>query len=220
MRWKDPKIDLREIHEPAEVGQDGRLISRLRDVYNFTMRESPFEHVCIKDTDVLWVNRDFYEIIQRIIELNPEYGIITCVTNCIDCEDQHAPELETFLRNKRKKNLGTATIDDYCYYSRWLFQKRKFQTRLVTKRKIGGFVMVTRKSVWRDVGEFPTGKDGQWGIDQQYCKNVREAGYPVLVATGLFAYHMRNRKHPSVFPKGITAYELSRQKKGKNPWQT
>ena len=186
MSWLEPKIDCRWPHEPG---------GRLGEDCNRIMAESPYDWVLIVDSDVLMINRAWYEIVQQAIRDHPHTGIFTCWCNNIGNKHQQhpdAPPATCFLEHQK--------------FAEYLWATHQYNVTSVP-RSICGFFMVIQKAAWEKAGGFPG--VGQFLEDNDFSKAVLRAGYPIHRLDGVYAYHIRDRKVGSWVPGVKTSYELA-----------
>jgi len=159
------------------------------------MAESPYDWVLIVDSDVLMINRAWYEIVQQAIRDHPHTGIFTCWCNNIGNKHQQhpdAPPSTCFLEHQK--------------FAEYLWATHQYNVTSVP-RSICGFFMVIQKAAWEKAGGFPG--VGQFLEDNDFSKAVLRAGYPIHRLDGVYAYHIRDRKVGSWVPGVKTSYELA-----------
>ena len=144
---------------------------------NQIMESAPCEWVVFHDHDIYWANRNWYNIIQESIELIPDAGLFTCVTNRIG--------------NSEQKVATDKANNDIKYHMQLALEIEKREPRLIDltdHRKISGLVMVTNKTAWKASGGFRE-RSGYIGVDNCYHGRIRKAGYKIYLMNNLYVYH-------------------------------
>ena len=138
--------------------------------------------VCFLDHDAMFTTHNWYkmleQVVSRIEEVNLSIGLLTGVTNRIGNDEQIIFE----------KTSPEAQNHDM-YFHRKIGYERMLKHgiyRREAKIVISGIVMLTSKKVWSECGGF---KDGFLGVDNDYDKKVRSAGYKTVILDGLYLYH-------------------------------
>lgn len=130
---------------------------------------------CFIDHDAMFTTPDWYKQVENIIAANPEYGLLTAVTNRIGNPQQKIAKLDDthdILYHREvgtRAKLGGTTVMD-----------------VTTTHCISGVVMIVKKSVWKTAGGF---QSGFLGVDNDFHKRVAKAGHKIGVCRGLYVYH-------------------------------
>jgi hypothetical protein len=137
----------------------------------------------IIDYDMMWTTTKWYDQILGIFNQNPNAGLVTVVTNRIGNFDQ--------LANGIDENHPLTRSHD-------IAEHRKFGDALALQQgtsvidttnsyyQISGLVIAVPKKVWHKA-PFPEG--GMFGMDNEYHRRVRDQGFNVLIASGVYCYH-------------------------------
>ena len=150
--------------------------------YNEAMTTYVKDWVLFIDHDLLLINPHWYDICMAAINsVGHDAGWITCYTNRIGCKYQIAPSID------RKNN-------DVLYhrkYAKDLYIKNRGSLKDVTDAKgcrFSGFFMLTHKKAWEAAGKFNE-RCGLFGVDVQYCSNLKTKGYRLYIMQDLYVYH-------------------------------
>lgn len=129
------------------------------------------------DHDAMFVQRDWYKNVKRVIEENPEYGFFTCFTNRIGCPWQLVPDIDRDNHDLRyHKEIGKA-----------LEQITEEEVIDVTKASpLSGVVMIVQKKVWKKIGG---AKDGFLSVDNSLHYRCTQNGVKVGAIRSLYVYH-------------------------------
>lgn len=124
----------------------------------------------------MFLTPGYGHMIQRVIEENPDAGLITCVTNRVGAQSQlDDPGVMATDRLLELRALALA---------RW----RTYGTAVSRIRvPASGFFFLFRRAVWKLVGGFK-GR-GLLDVDWQFSRDIEEAGLPLLRMEGLFVVH-------------------------------
>lgn len=199
MEFEEPKIDIRPPQEPG-----GNLWKEYKRIFN----ESNYKWILFMDTDVLLLNRNYYTILQRVINNKPNTGLFTCTTNDIGCDYQRVDEMSR--EDSIKKHLE---------YSRKRYEKYRESLIDLTfeKRSVSGFFMLINKEAWFSI-EDPIPEE-LFGLDVFITHSIRKKGWPIYLIPGLYCYHMyiRDKVYGSLISEEKTSVELweEREKKRK-----
>ena len=139
---------------------------------NEIMENSPCEWVMFQDHDIYLANPNWYEIIAKHIEANPEAGLFTCVTNRIGNGEQKV------FRDQ----------DEHDMRIHWRFAEAQMDQPVVeANRPISGLIMLTSKTAWEKANGFR--EKGIIGVDNHYYGAIKRAGYKVYIMKNLYVYH-------------------------------
>jgi GT2 family glycosyltransferase len=134
-------------------------------------------HVVLLNSDTLlapgWLNH-----LELALTSGEEWGAAGPVTNCAS-GTQELPNL----------SLGSPAQAAEFAGLRWA----QYGPSMRETRRLAGFCLMLRDSVWQRVGDFDT----RFGIgnyeDDDYCTRIRQLGYRLGVAEGCFVYHFGGR---------------------------
>jgi glycosyltransferase involved in cell wall biosynthesis len=141
--------------------------------------------VCFLDHDVLQLNPSWYHICLSAIErVGHRAGWITGKTNAIACTSQ--------LCSDAPKNDD---IIEHMKYAKTLHDKHGHNIKLIDPETMGipfsGFMILTHKKAWEDVGGF---KKGFLGVDNYYFNDLIDKDYRAYVMPGVYMYHTYHQK--------------------------
>jgi len=159
---------------------------------NTLIENAPCEWVVIHDHDIFWSNPRWYEIIVENIKNAPNAGLLTCVTNRVGNAQQVVSKVD------RKSN-------DLFYHWEIAREVENRESPTIAKRLISGLVMVTSKTVHKEVGGFKV-DGGILGRDTVYHGKVKAAGFEVYIMNNLYVYHKYRNWQPLVGNKSIAAW--------------
>lgn len=157
------------------------LNRELGDAYN-KIFETVDDWVLIIDHDVLLLNPNWCAMcIDTIAKVGHDAGWITCRTNT-GRPEQKIPS----------KNDLHYKLDYHLALSKYIYDRKKGSITDITNTcsALAGFFILTRKKVWEAAGGF---KKGFLGVDFDYCRKVKNAGYRLYVMEDLYVYHFYNR---------------------------
>jgi len=153
------------------------------DEYNRYMEQSE-DWVCFIDSDAMFIHPKWHTILLRAIKnLGKKAGFITCMTNrvghlsCIpsDCPQDHDIEKHTkYAIENEKKN-----------------REVYFNTKDLNP--LSGHVILTHREAWEKSGRFRTANKGFLGVDNNYYRDVRKAGYETYIMKDMYVYHRYTR---------------------------
>lgn len=147
--------------------------------YNARIADLPNDcYVLILDGDTCFLTSDWGNRIHDIIEANPDYDIIGCMTNRIGLPDLLVPGM--FDESDIGKHIDKAN--------------ELTGTEIKPFNCIGGFFMLFKKSIWEKV-KF---KENTILFDKFFCIDAYSMGYKIGVATGFYILHLYryNQKDP------------------------
>ena len=159
--------------------------------YNNRISELPKNcYVVLRDCDTMFLNSDIGHRIEAIILANPEYQLITCMTNRIGlpylCVDNMFDEPDI------QKHLDLAqTING---------------TNVYPCLVAPGMLMIFHKSVWEKVKFI----ENSIYFDRQFSQDVLDKGMSIGVATGLYLFHLYRFGKEN--PRNYTEHLLNLQK--------
>lgn len=129
------------------------------------------------DHDALFVQRDWYLYLRRIIKDNSQYDLFTCSTNRIGCPWQRIQGIDYDNHDIRyHKEIGRQLLE------------KDLNIIDVTSAsvKLSGVVMISNKKSWDKVGG---AKDGFLGVDNNLHDKYREKDMKVGFIPSLYVYH-------------------------------
>lgn len=154
--------------------------------YNRAMKEAKVDWVLLIDHDVfLACNPYWFSICATAIDKAEKIGNIGMITAVTSGKKNH-PQLADIPEK-------TNNIDENIEIARQLYLKHGSNIREVTSRKIAGFFMLIKKSVWKEIG-FRDQNNGIFFIDYDFTNRLYENGYRVYIMPGLYIYHKKMRK--------------------------
>jgi len=171
------------------------LERNLGRAYNaFMERLRPSDWCCFLDHDAMWTTVHWYRQLLTAIEENPKAGLFAAMTNRIGRKSQIAPGCPQ-----------GHDILEHMAFGREQHEQHGAAARDVTATSpISGVVMCVSQDVWKQTGGF---KDGFFGVDNQFHRDVRRAGRRVYLMPGLYVYHVYRadgRSHKGA-PKAVAS---------------
>jgi GT2 family glycosyltransferase len=161
----------------------GEIDLNLGATYNrFMKRLGVDDWACFIDHDCMTTTPFWYKQLETAVEIiesgDLPIGLITAVTNRIGNVDQIV---------FRKRSPEAQNHDMYFHRRIGSERLRRYGASLrEAKRLISGVIMLTPKRVWKKAGGF---RDGFLGVDNDFDRNVRAAGYKTCIMDGLYVYH-------------------------------
>jgi GT2 family glycosyltransferase len=133
--------------------------------------------LCLLDADTAFLSPDFGHQIQEIISLNPDVGLLTCVTNRIGNLDQAYNGIiseETDILKHRQIALDLA-------------KSKRHRVKKIPN-PISGHLMLLKKATWDIIGGAPEGR-GILSIDNTISNRVVRNGFDILLMEGVYLFH-------------------------------
>ena len=152
------------------------------------------EYLLFLNNDVL-VSADWLTSLVRGLERDPQIGLIGPMTNSI---------------SGRQRFAEINYQDDEGFYEFAQYVRTVNQGKFTPPRRIAGFAMLTRKSIFEQLGGF----DESFGTgnfeDDDLCLRVRAAGYAIMVDESTFIHHYGSQ----TFKSNNLNYRQSIREKG------
>lgn len=141
--------------------------------YNDRIAELPEDcWVVLRDGDTVFMLPDWGVQIKEIIESNPGYHIIGCMTNRLAVPQQLVPEM--FNESDIGKHIEMA------------IQLQQYRTEVVKSNMAAGLCLVFHKSIWQKC-KF---KENTVIFDRLFCMQAKRLGYNIGIAKGLYLFHL------------------------------
>lgn len=130
--------------------------------------------IAFRDGDAMFLDAEWGNKLQQIIEANPDGDIFGCITNRLKDSQQlyqnqisDNPDIlyHKEISDKVWQDCGTVCVD--------------------AERPIAGMFLVFKKEVWKNI-KF---HEGLWGCDFLFSREAMEAGYKIKIALGLYCFH-------------------------------
>ena len=165
-------------YAPGEFAMD------LGRCYNEFMALLPADDdwACFIDHDAMFTTRDWYAQLTRVVSRHPDAGCFTAMTNRIGNPAQ------VHGSGRRRGAMPNANHDIQHHRRVGARLRKQFDCAVVplTERHLmSGVVMLTRKSVWKQIGFAP----GFLGVDGAYHRGCLRLGYEVYLMRGVYVYH-------------------------------
>jgi GT2 family glycosyltransferase len=156
-----------------------RLDKNLGRAYNEAISLIPEgDWACLMDYDTLLLTPDAVNIIHGYAAAYPDAGIITCLTNRISPKNSHQLLTGAVMEESDiRRHIARAEEQ-----KRFLYEAREVD------KDISGFLMLIKKSTWNEHKFNDSGKC--LGVDTEYNRRIRAAGLKILVAQGLYVFHI------------------------------
>lgn len=151
---------------------------------------SPGDWGVFLDGDAVFTTYDWGKHITDTIEANPEYDLLTCMTNRVGLSSQ-IYRVSVWGENDMLKHRQWG---EQC----WTDYGTEVQD-ITGGTPLSGVMIAASYNGWKKCGGFPEG--GMLGIDNAIHKTFEANGYRVGIMRGLYVYHWyrggdkRNTKH-------------------------
>ncbi len=184
------------VYAPREYHKDiGRI-------YNKYMELLPTDEdwACFLDHDAMFTTNDWYSQLEDIITENPEYGLLTAITNRIGNTEQRIAGIDY-------------DNHDICYHRRiGKMAQEQGRTTVIDiskTRSVSGVVMLIKKAVWKKAEGF---KKGFLSVDKDFHQRVINAGEKVGIMKGLYVYHWYRFENSELEPLPISQIKCHQRK--------
>jgi len=142
--------------------------------YNQAISELPDDcYIVIRDGDTMFLTPDWGRQIEQIIVANPEYSVITCMTNRLG--------LPECLVDGVMNDADIAGQIETAY-SRW----NDFGTSVKLAKVAPGMLMIFHKSVWGRC-KF---RENSIIFDREFSNSVLRSGGKIGIAQGFYIFHL------------------------------
>lgn len=142
--------------------------------YNERISELPNDcYIALSDGDALFLLPDWGTHIKDIIINNPQYGVITCMTNRLALEAHCVPNM--FDCDSILEHVKTAHK-----------LRQEFGNSCVETDIAPGLLMIFKKSLWEDI-KF---KENSIIFDKVFSREVIARGGKIGLAKGLYMLHL------------------------------
>ncbi|SMC45823.1 hypothetical protein [Pedobacter africanus] len=143
--------------------------------YNQVISELPDDcWIVLRDGDTMFLTSDWGRQIRQIIEANPDYDLIGCMTNRVGVKEQLW--YGEFTEGDISKHIFMA-------YTAW----NDHNVTVKPTNLVAGLCMMFHKSVWAKVGGFPA---HDIIFDRVFCSKVLKFGGKIGIAQGLYIFHL------------------------------
>lgn len=175
-----PKIDtnmkIRYI-TPFSTDSCKRKYPNIGGEYNKVISELPEDcWIVLRDGDTMFLTPDWGQQIKSIIEANPDYDLIGCMTNRLSVKEQLSSGI-LVGEDMPISNLIRHSND------LWFNEGVKVKSANL----VAGLCMIFPKSVWEKVGGFP---ENDITFDRVFCSKVLKSGGKIGIAKGLYIFHL------------------------------
>lgn len=169
---KDPHIGIQIVHSSKAHDRN------LGKAYNIAGITKEADWHCFIDYDTMFVNPNYYRIMQDIIEKYPEYDLFTCLTNRVGCDYQLA-DVDRDNHDIRYHRKMAKRIE--------VLNKNNEVTDITNNLPyLTGMMMMFSDKVFRKVNGF---KYGFLGVDNDFHKRVKNRRLKVGLINTLYIYH-------------------------------
>jgi len=146
----------------------------------------------IMDYDIMWTTPNWYDQILEIFNQHPDAGLVTVVTNRIGNFDQLPIGIDENHPLTQSHNIA-----EHRQFGEAL--KIQHGTNVVdttdSHYQISGLVIAVPKKVWDQV---PFPESTMFGMDNEYHRRIRDRGFRVLIASGVYCYHWYRGDQPDL----------------------
>lgn len=147
--------------------------------YNEVISELPDDsYVVIRDGDVMFLTHDWGNIINRIIQENPDFDIIGCATNRLGLDHQVVKVM--FDKENMGEHIWTAD----------LFSEGGAYYRCTQHNMVAGMLMIFKKSLWKELGGFTENPQKARIFDKLFCIKAKKSGKKIGVSCALYVFHL------------------------------
>lgn len=147
--------------------------------YNAEMQLVPDGHwACFLDHDAMFGTYEWHAQLEAGAESG--YGLMFAVTNRVACRWQR--DRLFYAEDSLVKLRERAMFSSEMYGN----QVEDITHKTEADDLPGGVLMLTSKNVWQAVGGF---KNGILGVDNDYFRKVRDAGFRIGLLKGLYVIH-------------------------------
>lgn len=143
--------------------------------YNQCISELPDDcYICLRDQDTLPLRSDFGNQVYQVINENPDYQIIGCLTNRL-----RAPYQLVKGRFSEDSNISN--------HIEIANQQWEQNSTLVTEVPgVAGMCMIFHKSAWEKI-KF---EENSIFFDKNFCDKARKLGMKIGVSKGIYLFHL------------------------------
>ena len=145
--------------------------------------------ICILDHDILSLHVDWYRlIVSSVIRVGHGAGWISGTASSTYCSLQ-----------KSKDSPKNHNIMDHMEHAEYVYKMHGTTIIDVTDRnqELSGFMVLTHKQAWKDVGGFDSSKAMDW----DYYRKIKNSKYRMYIIPGLYFYHTHIAKPKEWRPK-------------------
>lgn len=140
--------------------------------YNSTIEQCPEGYIVLRDGDSMFLTPDWGMQIKDIINANPEYDILGCMTNRLSVPQQLVPGM--FNEADIGKHIEAAT------------ELQQYRTEVFKSNMAAGLCLIFHKSIWQKC-KF---KENTVIFDRLFCMQAKRLGYNIGIARGLYLFHL------------------------------
>lgn len=141
--------------------------------YNSRIAELSDGWICLRDYDTLLFPGSG-NLIPRIIEANPEFELITALTNRVGvhlhCVKGMFNEDSILAHQNRAEEMA-----------------KRYDTEIMETGIAPGFCMIFHKSLWERIGGFA---ENSVTFDRDFSYRAKKAGVRIGLALGLYIFHL------------------------------
>jgi GT2 family glycosyltransferase len=149
---------------------------------NFMEMVHDDDWVCFLDHDAMFTIPNWYNCLENAISAIEkdfsDIGLLTACTNRIG-------NVEQLIFKKDSEEAKNHDIYFHRKVGHDLYKEHNLAVS-VAKNLISGVMILTSKKVWNATSKF---KDGFLGVDNDYDRKVRNAGYKTVIMKGIYLYH-------------------------------
>jgi hypothetical protein len=144
-------------------------------MYNQCISELPKDcFVVLRDQDTLPLRSDWGAQIHAVIQANPDFQIIVCMTNRLRAPYQLAAGVFS----------NDSDISNHIEIANQLWDN--YQTLVTDVPGVAGMCMIFHKSVWEQI-KF---EENSIFFDKQFCDKARKLKINIGVARGVYLFHL------------------------------
>lgn len=143
---------------------------------NFMNLVNDDDWVLFLDHDAYFTTKNWYGQIEDIIEVNPEYGVFSCVSNRVGNPVQRVNGVDTNNHDIRyHRSIGQQIQDNN-------------NTKVINfpNQILSGILILISKKTWIEIGGF---KEGFLGVDNTLHRDCINNNINVGLMSGFYIYH-------------------------------
>jgi len=171
------------IHAHIAYGPDNKLAEAYNDIM---LRYRLGQWVVFIDQDVFLCNPLWNNLCRQVVcnAMNWQYGVFSCLTNFSGVADQRIQAPAKHITD----------IDYHVNLSKKQWKEKRAIVQEAESDQLSGFFLMVSVSAWEAVGGFKDVGRGVLGVDWDFTKRVKAAGYKLGILQGLYVYHRGNMR--------------------------
>jgi GT2 family glycosyltransferase len=156
-----------------------RNLGREYNEYVKKLTQHEDDWVFFLDGDVLFLDSNWGNHVNDLIQKYPNTGIFTCYTNRVG----NIQQCYNGIRSDDPDILNHYQI------AQKLKQEKYWNVKKHNNRVISGYMFGFSRRTWEEVGGFSENKNEILKVDNRFSKKVLQLGKDILVMEGLYVFH-------------------------------